>query len=99
MSSIASISLSGMQAAQSQLNVAAGNIANSDTPGYQRRVATPSAQAGGGVAVSVGVTPQAGSNLTTDVVSELQAKNAFIANLSVFKTANAMSGTLLDTSA
>jgi hypothetical protein len=30
------------------------------------------------------------------MVAQLQAKNAFLANLAVFKTSNAMAGALLD---
>jgi hypothetical protein len=33
------------------------------------------------------------------VVSQLQAKNAFLANLSVFKTSNKMAGALMDKTA
>ena len=97
MSSITSIALSGMQAAQSQLGVAAGNIANSQTAGYQRRSVEQTAQPQGGVAVSVAVAAQPGADLTTDVVSELQAKDQYMANAAVFHTASHMTGTLLDT--
>jgi len=88
-----------MQAAQSQMDVAASNIANAGTAGYKRLRAETTTQPGGGVAVSVGVTGQTGSDLATDVVSQLQAKNSFIANLAVFKSADKMVGKLLDTSA
>jgi flagellar hook protein FlgE len=37
-----------------------------------------------------------GSSLETDVVSQLQAKNAFLANLAVFKTSDKMAGALLN---
>lgn len=90
------LALSGMQAAQTQLDVAAGNIANSETPGYRRRVVQQAAQADGGVSTSVAATQQPGPALESDVVSQLQAKHAFIANLAVFKTQNAMTGALLN---
>ena len=102
MSSISSISLSGMQGAQAQLNAAANNLANVQTTGYHRRSVEQSAQAGGGVqAVTVAAAsaqPTGGmtGTMTTDVVTELQAKNQFMANLAVFKSANAMTGSLLD---
>ncbi len=99
MTSLSSISLSGMQAAQTLLNTSASNIANAQTPAYQRRVVAQSAQSGGGVSTTVGLAPQAGPALETDVVTQLQAKNQFLANLAVFKTANAMTGTLLDKTA
>ena len=96
MSSISSISLSGMNAAQTQLGVAAGNLANSQTGGYQRRAVQQSPQADGGVSTQVVQVERAGPALETDMVAQLQAKNAFLANLSVFKTGNAMAGALLD---
>jgi len=40
-----------------------------------------------------------GPALETDVVAQLQAKNAFLANLAVFKTSNKMAGALFDTTA
>jgi len=50
----------------------------------------------GGVAASVGTASQPGASLETDVVTQLQAKNAFLANLAVFKTQDRMAGTLMD---
>lgn len=96
---IASISLSGMNVAQTQLQAAAHNIANLNTPGFQRQEVTQSALAEGGTRAELGRASSAGSNLETDMVQQLQAKNSFLANLSVFKTSNAMIGFLLDTSA
>jgi len=94
--STTSISTSGLQAAQARLNVAAGNIANTNTPGYQRREVVQEAKPGGGVAASVRTAPAAGADLAADVVGQLQAKNAFLANLAVFKTADRMAGALLN---
>jgi flagellar hook protein FlgE len=96
MSSISSIALSGMNAAQVQLDTSAGNVANAQTTGYRRREAQQSAQSGGGVATKVVATAEQGSSLEADLVNQLQAKNAFLANLAVFKTSNAMAGALLD---
>jgi flagellar hook protein FlgE len=96
MSSISSIALSGMQAAQTQLNAAASNVANAQTAGYQRREVQQSPQADGGVGTQVVASAQQGPALETDLVAQLQAKNAFLANLAVFKTSNAMAGALLD---
>ena len=39
-----------------------------------------------------------GNALAADLVDQLQAKNAFLANLAVFKTDSRMLGALLDTS-
>lgn len=96
MSSIGSIALSGMNAAQTQLGVAAGNVANGQTEGYQRREVQQTQQADGGVSTQVVKSAQSGPALETDMVAQLQAKNAFLANLAVFKTSNAMTGALLD---
>lgn len=96
MSSIASITLSGMRAAQSQLDTAAGNIANAQTPGYRRREVLQSTQANGGVSTEVRSTASEGASLETDIVNQLQAKSSYMANLAVFKTSNAMAGALLD---
>jgi flagellar hook protein FlgE len=96
MSSINSIALSGMNAAQVQLDTAAGNVANAQTPGYRRREVQQSPQADGGVATQVVRSAQTGDAPLTDVVAQLQAKNAFLANLAVFKTNNAMAGALLN---
>ena len=88
-----------MNAAQALLDASANNIANLDTPGYRRQQLAQSAQAGGGVSTSVTRASSAGPSLETDVVSQLQAKNAFLANLAVFKTGNKLSGALLDKTA
>jgi len=99
MASISSIALSGMNAAQAQLGTAAHNIANSNTPGFTRQQTTLSAQTGGGVTASVASASAAGAALEADVVSQLQAKNAFLANLAVFKTQDKMAGVLFSQSA
>ena len=96
MSSISSIALSGMSAAQTALDASASNIANASTPGYKRREAVNTASPQGGVAASVQRATEEGPALETDLVAQLQAKNAFLANLAVFKTGNAMAGALLD---
>lgn len=88
-----------MQAAQAQLDVAANNIANAQTPEFRRQRVAQSAQPGGGVTTAIAQDPQPGPALEADIVSQLQAKNQFIANLAVFKTAHSMAGSLLDTTA
>ena len=99
MASITSIALSGMNAAQTQLNASAHNIANMNTAGFKRQEVTQTAQAQGGVGAAVNTSEVTGSAVLTDVVTQLQAKNAFIANLAVFKTQNKLAGALLDKSA
>jgi flagellar basal body rod protein FlgG len=96
MASISSIALSGMNAAQATLNSAAHNIANSNTAGFRRQEVHPNAQANGGVSTTLTTVRQAGTSLETDVVTQLQAKHSFLANLAVFKTGDRMAGALLD---
>lgn len=96
MNSISSIALSGMNAAQASLNSSAHNVANLSTPNFRREEVLQSAQAGGGVEISRQQSSVEGASLEADVVAQLQAKNAFLANLAVFKTSNHMAGALLD---
>ena len=96
MTSLSSIALSGIGAAQMLLDASANNIANANTPGYQRREVVQSAQAGGGVSTALAMSSAPGAALETDLVSQLQAKNAFLANLAVFKTSDKLAGALLD---
>ena len=99
MNSIPSISLSGLNAAQTQLRVAAHNIANLNTADFHRQEVTQSTQSGGGVRAEIGRAGSAGHNLEADIVQQLEARNSFQANLFVFKTGNAVLGSLLDISA
>lgn len=100
MSSAFPIALSGMNAAQLALDSAAHNIANAATLGFKRQLVqqTPAAQ-GQGVEASVTRSEQTGESLETDMVGLLQGKNAFLANLAVFRTSERMTGALLDISA
>lgn len=97
MASITSIALSGMHAAQTALNTSAHNVANLETKGFRRQEVVQSEQAGAGVQTRVTQSSAEGADLAADVVTQLQAKNAFLANLRVFKTGAEMAGTLLDT--
>lgn len=100
MNVVSSISLSGMNAAQTRLQVSAHNIANLNTQGFTRQEVTQSTADGGGTLATVRSSANgAGNSLETDMVQQLGAKNTYLANLSVFKANNAMLGTLLDISA
>lgn len=99
MNSTSSIALSGMQAAQQQLQAAAHNVANVATPGFRRQEVQLRAQPQGGVTTELQRAQAEGAALEADVVAQLQAKNAYLANLSVFKTADRMAGALLDRTA
>ena len=96
MTSISHIALSGMQATQTQLEAAAHNIANLATPGFHREKVDLSPQPGGGVSAAITRSDVEGGSLEADVVAQLEAKNAFLANLAVFKTGNKLAGALLD---
>ena len=99
MSSTSAIALSGMNAAQMSLQASAHNIANLDTAGFRRQRVDQSAASGGGVATTLSQEATPGDAEVADVVGMLQAKNAFLANLAVFRTADRMSGALLDRAA
>ncbi len=96
MSSTSAIALSGMSAAQSRLHASAHNIANLGTTPFTRQQVVQAEQAAGGVSTSLRQLPQAGSALEADLVSQLEAKNAFLANLAVFRAQDRMAGSLLD---
>ncbi len=96
MTNLSSISLSGMQAAQSQLQASASNVANLATPNYRRQQVQQTPQAGGGVQTQTVRAHDAGTSLEADMVGQLQAKNSFLANLAVFKTSYKLAGTLLN---
>lgn len=94
-----------MQAASTEFDVAAGNIANADTPGYQARSATLAAQPGGGVAVTgVGVPAEApaaiaGTSNVEDgeqIVNTMVAKTTYTANARALSAESRMVGTLID---
>lgn len=82
MSSLTSIAQTGLQAAQVRMGAAAHNVANAQTPDFRRQ--TVSAQA-----------TQPGANLSQDMVDQLAARQAFVANLGVLKTSSDTLGSLL----
>lgn len=88
-----------MNAARVVLNSSAHNIANLSTPGFRRQQVLQSAQTGGGVTTTLTTVEVEGASLETDIVAQLQAKNAFLASLAVFKTSDKLAGTLLDQTA
>lgn len=99
MNSITNISLSGMQAAQARLQTSAHNIANMNTEAFHRQEVVQQASAGGGVDTSMARQTKEGGSLEQDVVQLLEAKNAFLANLAVFKRSNETIGSLLNSKA
>jgi len=87
-----------MNAAQTFMQASASNIANLATPGFNRQEVKLSAESSGGVVATIS-TGSTGTQLEKDVVQQLQAKNAFLANLAVFKVNNDVMGTLLNVKA
>lgn len=96
MTALTSIASSGLQASQLRLGVAAHNVANLQTPQFQRQGVTQQASPGGGVTASVNSTGQTGTRLEEDVVAQMSATYSFKANLQTLRTADQMMGTLLD---
>ena len=86
----------GVTVATTRLDVAANNIANAETPKYRRQEVVASALPEGGVKATVQRSPQQGADLTKDIVTQLSANYSYQANLHVLKTADEVSGSLLD---
>jgi flagellar basal body rod protein FlgC len=93
-------SLSGLNAAIRRLDVAANNVANTSTPGYQRQTVVQDTQAPEGVIVRVQASAPSESgptdDMTQDMVDQAAASAAFKANLQVLKSQLALAGALLD---
>lgn len=86
-----STALSGMNVAQARLDVAANNIANLNADNFARKeVVQADLPQGGATVADVKAAVQSGSNLEADMVTLLQARNTYMANLSVFKSNNDM---------
>ena len=96
MSSLSSIASSGLAAAQLRLGASAGNVANLNTPGYRAQRVAQQAAPEGGVTTSLQRAPAQGVSLETEVVDQLAAKQAFLANVQTLRTGDAVLGALLD---
>jgi flagellar hook-associated protein FlgK len=96
MSSIPAIAVSGMSAAQSSLQTSAHNFANLGTANFRRQQVVQATDPSGGASTSVVSAQQPGNAIEVDLVSQLQAKNAFLANLAVFRAHHRMTGSLLE---
>jgi len=102
-----SISLSGMSAAQKQLDAIASNIANANTPGYKSQRVNLLTAPSGGVETSVQTDNSPNSkqqsaaqssnvDLTRESVNLLRSKSLYAANGMVIQADNQMLGKLLD---
>lgn len=105
-SSASAIGLSGLRAAQLRLDVGAHNIANAQTPGFQRQQVVQTANPeSGGVSARVERETQAAAeggdlgHLAEDLVGGKMALYGLAANLQVVKTGQDMLGTLFDAKA
>ena len=96
MMSVSATALSGMNAAQTGLQVAGHNIANLSTEGYRRHQVLQSSVAPTGVSTTLTRSAEPGDTMLTDMVGLLQSKNAFLANLAVFRHQDDALGSLLD---
>ena len=105
--SAAAIGTSGMRAAQLRLDASAHNVANAQTPGFQRQQVSQTAQpANGGVTAQVGreaASLAQGSDgfnrLVEDMIEQRMSLYSFAANLRTVQTQDAMLGALLDVQA
>lgn len=102
-SSATAIGLSGMRAAQRQLDSHAHNVANVQTPEFRRQVTTQTARPGsGGVDTQTAREPGVSApfdRLADDLVGQRMSLYSFAANLRTVQTEDRMLGTLLDTRA
>ena len=101
--SASTVGLSGMRAAQLRLDVGAHNVANAQTPGFQRQRVVQTAHPDlGGVSARVARETRAAGDggdlggLADDLVGGKMALYSFAANLQVVKTGQDMLGTLFD---
>ena len=93
------LALSGMNAAQAGLRTSAHNIANLNTDGFRRQQVVQDEAQSGGVITTLAQAEDVGPAMETDIVGLLQSKNAFLANLAVFRTSDRLLGSLFDTNA
>lgn len=92
---IETIAWSGLNAARTQLAVAAHNTANLTTDGFTADRVGLSSQPHGGVRADI-VSTEAPADLLTETLATRLATYGFQANLAVLKTAQRMTGTLID---
>ncbi|HET8869006.1 MAG TPA: flagellar basal body rod protein [Aquabacterium sp.] len=97
MSSASAIALTGISAASLRMDVAAHNIANTETAHFRRQQVSQAAEAAlGGVKATLSFSAAEGDALANDLVQQKAASYEYIANLRVIKTQDQMTGSLLD---
>lgn len=95
MNTISSIAVSGVQAASTRLNVSAHNVANANTPDFQKQVVRQS-QETAGVVTTIGKSDEVGVDLAAELVEQQAASYDYKANLRAIRTQEEMMGSLLD---
>ena len=96
MTPLASIASSGLRAAQLQMNTSAHNVANLNTPRFQRQSVALQAEPTGGVSAAVRTTGNGAAQLHEEAVAQMSATYSFRAQLQVLRTADQTLGRLLD---
>lgn len=99
MNAVSATALSGLSAAQADMQTRAHNLANLGTEGFRRSLPQNSSADGGGVTVSISQAAAPGNSIVDDMVGQVQAYQAFMANLAALRKGDAMLGALLDTRA
>ena len=99
MNTISSIAVSGANAASTRLDVAAHNIANAQTPGFQRQVVHQQSQETAGVVTTIGKSDEIGADLAADLSAQMEASYSYKANLKTIQTQDQMLGSILDVKA
>lgn len=94
--STTAISASGMRDAAQRLRSAAHNLANLQTEGFRPEEVISSTVQGGGVTTSTQSSETEGVSIEAELVSQLQARSAYLANLSAFKAAARGQGRIVD---
>ena len=88
--------LTGVQAVSLRMESAAHNIANANTPNFQRQVVTLQTQEQAGVLTTTGKAEEIGAALAADLVEQMDAAAAYRANLRMIQADQQTTGSLLD---
>jgi len=96
MNIVSTTALSGVQAASLRLDTAAHNVANAQTPQFQRQVVNLQTQEQAGVLTTTGKAEEIGAALAADLVEQMDATAAYRANLRSIQADQQTVGSLLD---
>lgn len=93
---INAIALSALTAYDKKLSVTANNIANLNTEKFKPSEASTQDNAGQGVYVTISQSSTEGVDLVKEMVDLMTARQGIEANLKTIKTADEISGSVLD---